>query len=375
MGLGAAGFLTFGVSLLLSPQAAQRAWAGLLLGNIFFLSLSLFGVIFVALMYIFNSGWAVIFRRVPEAMAAYLPFAALVMAVIFLGGRTYLYPWADALAMAENPHLHHKAAYLNAPFFMIRAVISFAVWIGFSRLLAYHSRLQDENGDLTHTLQNRKYAAIFLLMFGVTFLFSSVDWIMSLEPEWVSTIFPIYIFAGLLLGGFAALIILLIKFQENDLLSGVTHHHYYELARALCAASLFWAYIWFSQYMLIYYTNIPEESIYFARRFTGAGWWFSLLNLSLNWIVPQITLIPDRARRSPRHLLAVCGAVLLGRFIDLYLLIMPPIGQPIYSGLLGGIVFLGLLPLFILPLIHTYRSAKPIPERDPYLVESIHLHV
>jgi len=374
LGLGVIGLLAFITGLFLWPQ---RAWASLLLGNLYFLSLSLFGIVFVALVYVFSAGWAALFRRVPEAMSAYLPWGALVMAVITVPlffGWSGLYPWAQPEIVASNPHLQHKAVYLNPLFFAIRAALAFGVWIFFARLILYHSRQQDRDGDLAHMRKNQTLSALFLVLFGVTFLFTSIDWIMSLEPEWYSTIFPIYHFAGLLLGGFAAMIVLIIQFQEKGLLSGISDSHLYELARALCASSLFWAYIWFSQYMLIYYTNIPEEAIYFARRLTGMGWFLSLLNLMLNWIIPQIVLIPARTRRSPQRLLAICAVVLLGRWLDLYLLIIPALGPPL--GLILPIpVFLGFLPLFILPFVSYFRRAEPVPRQDPYLIESVHLHV
>lgn len=372
LSLGAVGLLTFVIGLFLAPQ---RAWANLLLGNFYFLSLALGGLVFVALTHLFSAGWAVVFRRVPEAMSAYLPCGALVMLAIFWFGRAALYPWARPEELARQPHLQHKAAYLNPPFFLLRLAVTFGLWLLFAHLLRHHSRRQDVDGDLAHTRKNQTFSALFLLLFAATFIASSIDWLMSLEPEWYSTIFPLYAFAGLLMGGTAAMTVLVIQFQRRGLLSGVTHHHLYELARLLCAASTFWAYVWFSQYMLIYYTNIPEEAVYYVRRVTGARWLLFSLNLVLNWVLPLLILIPASTRRSVQWLLRVCAIVLIGRWLDLYLLILPALGGPLRFGFLELFVPLGFLAPFILQFVACFRQAKPIPQQDPYLIESVQLRV
>src|SRR5262249_9692877 len=204
---------------------------------------------------------------------------------------------------------------------------------------------------------------------------------------------PLYVASGLFLGGTAAMIVLVIGFQERGLLTGVTQHHHYELARMLCAASAVWVFIWFSQYMLIYYTNIPEEAAYYARQFTGSGRLLFLLNPALTALIPLVALIPVRTQRSPRWLLRISAVVLIGRWLDLYLLIMPalgwqsettgrpppgavlPLAQPPRIGVAEIGIFLVFLPLFLLPVVDSFRRAEALPRRDPYLVESASLHV
>lgn len=369
LALGLTGLLAFAAALSQSPQ---RAWANLLLGNFYFVCLALFGTIFVALTYIFNSGWAVVFRRIPEAMSAYLPISAALMLALYFG-RTELYEWTRPAVVASHPVLQHQAAYLNAPFFSLRAAVTFAIWISFSLLLRRHSRQQDRDGDPAHTRTNQNYSALFLVLCAITFIFSSFDWIMSLEPEWSSTIFPVYLFAGLFLGGTAAMTILVIRLAGQGLLPGVTEHHRDALARVLSAASGFWAFVGFSQYMLIYYTNIPAEAVYYAHRFAHGGKALFLLNMSLSWLVPMALLIPARCRRSSACLLAVCAIVLAGRWLDLSLLIMPALNPPLRPSLADLLIFAGFLPLFILPVVNSFRQADPIPTHDPYLAESMAL--
>jgi Ni/Fe-hydrogenase subunit HybB-like protein len=249
------------------------------------------------------------------------------------------------------------------------------VWIGFTHLIRRHSLRQDADGDPAHTRKNQSLSAAFLVLLAITFVFASFDWIMSLEPTWYSTMFPLYCFSGLFLGGTAAMTIIIVYFREKGLLTGITDHHLYEIGRVLCAAATFWAYIWFCQYMLIYYTNIPEEAVYYIRRFGGPLPLLFPLNLVLNWLVPLVILIPARARRSPRWLLTAAFIILAARWLDLYLLIMPALNQPPSLGLPEILIPAGLLALFILPMVNSFRKSEPFPKKDPYLVESTHLHV
>jgi hypothetical protein len=367
--LGAIGLLAFGITLALAPQ---RAWANLLLGNVYFVSLSLFGIVFVAMNALFSAGWAVLFRRVPEAFAAYLPFGLAGMLALCLA-LPELYPWARPEAAAD-PHLSHKQIYLNIPFFCLRMLLAFGLWIFFAGRIRRHSQQQDADGSLAHTRAMQSYSAAFLILFALTFTWSSFDWIMSLEPTWYSTIFPLYLVAGLFLGGTAAMIAVVIGFQKQGLLTEVTEHHRYQLARLLAAVACAWVFVWFSQYLLIYYTNIPEEAVYYARRFGGTGRTLFQLTLLLNWAIPLALLIPPRHRRSPRWLLRICGVVLLGRWLDLYLLIVPAVEGTVRFGP-EVLIALGFVPLFLLPIVASFSKAEPVPRRDPYLVESLGLRV
>lgn len=368
---GTVGLLAFGVGLLQTPQ---RAWASLLLANFYFLSLALYGTVFVALNYVFGARWAVLFRRVPEAMSAYLPVGAVALLALYLG-REELYVWARPEAVAASPHLQHKAAYLNPGFFFLRLAIASGIWIAFSHLLRRYSRQEDLDGDPSHTRRGQAFSAVFLALFAVTFTYSSFDLVMSLEPDWYSTIFPLYTVTGLFLGGTAAMTALVIWFQGRGLLSGVTADHRYELLRLLIAAATAWAFIAFSQYLLIYYTNIPEEAAYYARRMGGPGRSLFLLNLALNWGIPVAILLPTGARRSWRRLLGACALVLAGRWLDLWLLIVPAVIPGARVTPLELLIPLAFLSLFLFPAVADFRRAEPVPGQAPRLVESGSLRV
>jgi len=369
--LGIAGLLAFAVGLSQSPV---RAWAAFLLANVYVVSLALFGVVFVAMTHVFSAGWAVLFRRVPEAMAAYLPVGAVLMLALYLG-RGDLYEWARPEAVAANPHLQHKATYLNPAFFFLRMLVAFGLWIGFSRLILAHSRRQDLDGDVAHTRKSQTLSAVFLALFALTFTYSSFDWIMSLEPEWYSTLFPLYTVTGLFLGGTAAMILLVLWFQARGSLRGLTGHHRYELVRLLCAASVAWVFIAGFQYLLIYYTNIPEEAVYYTRRFAGWGRVLSIANMGMGGLLPIAILLPPRTRHSVRWLVRVCILVLIGRWLDLWLLIVPAVSAQVRISVLEVVIPLAFIPLFLLPVVAAFRRAEPVPRQDPYLVESAYLRV
>ncbi|PIU66584.1 MAG: hypothetical protein COS85_04290 [Armatimonadetes bacterium CG07_land_8_20_14_0_80_59_28] len=370
-GLIGAGALSFFVYLVIAPH---RAWASLLLGNFYVLSLALFGVVFVAVNAIFNGAWATAFRRIPEAMVAYLPVAAALMLLTFVGHRS-LYPWSCPEIVATDSLIQSKTTYLNTEFFLVRLVIAFGVWWGFSRALRAHSVQQDADGLVEHTRRIQALSAAFLIAFAVTFIFASFDWLMSLQPKWYSTIFPGYLFAGLLLAGSAAMLILVVWFRERGVLQRVTDHHLYELSRLLMAASTFWAYMWFCQYMLIYYTNIPEETVFYAQWRTGPWALLFPLNLILNWILPLVMFIRIRGRREGVTLVRVGAVVLLGRFIDLYQVIMPSVDSRLHVGFPEILVPAALLAVFLLLFFRRFQSAAPEPRQDPYLIESAGMEV
>jgi hypothetical protein len=359
----------FGLTL-----APERIWANLLLAAVWLLGIGLGGVAFVALQYVSGAGWSVAFRRVPEAMSAALPAGALVLAAVLLG-HLPLYPWVGKIWEDPEGTLWFKRAWLSAPFFLTRSAVYVAVWLSFAYAIVRTSRRQDETGEIELTHRNARLSAAFLVVFGLTFCLASFDWIMSLEPEWYSTIFGVYNFAGVLTSGLAALIILAVWLGRLGALSQLTEQHLLDLGRLLFAFCTFWMYIWFSQYMLIWYANIPEETAYFLRR-VGGGWGaLFVLNMLLNWAIPFLVLLPRASKQNPRILVKVAWVVVLGRFLDLYLMIFPPLTGPRpVLGVWEVAVWLGALALTGLGVFRALGRAPLVPVGDPYLAESLHYH-
>jgi hypothetical protein len=303
-------------------QEPDRTWIHLLLLSYYLVGLGLAGLLLVALHYITGARWSLPIRRVPEAMTAVLPVAAAGLAAVFLC-RLSLYPWSlpDTSAAAESPF---QRLWLNRSFFLFRSLVYLALWIAFAAAIVRNSRRQDRGRDPAPTWRNIRLSAAFLVVFGVTCWLASCDWIMSLEPRWSSTIFAVYNFAGLFLSGLAAVVLLVLCLRHLSPLQGVLNEdHLHDLGTLLFAFSSFWMYTWFCQYLLIWYVNNPEETAYLRRRWNGDWPVVLLLDLVLNWGLPFVVLLFRSAKRSPRILGTVAFFVLVGRWIDLSLMILP----------------------------------------------------
>lgn len=271
------GAATFGVGLLFAPQ---RALSSFLLVNIGLLGMGLGAGVFIALQYICGAHWAVALRRVPEAMCGILPWAAAGVLFSLLVGRS-LYPWTSEAATGM------KGIILSYPFVLARAVVFLTVWLLLIRAIVRRSKAQDATTDPSLSASNKWLSAIFLVVFGLTFWMACFDWVMSLESEWYSTMYGVYHFAGLFLGALAAMTILTIWLQRLGPLRGVlTEAHLHDMGKMLFAFSTFWMYIWFSEYMLIWCADFPEETGHFVRRHT-AGWGpLFVANMCVTWVLP-----------------------------------------------------------------------------------------
>jgi len=364
--MAAAGALALIAGALVAPQ---RAWANLLLASFLLIGLGLAGLLFVALEYVTHAGWSVAFRRVPEAMAGALPFGAAGLALVLVLGAG-IYPWT------HEPLHGFKAWWLSTPFFALRAAFYVLLWVLLGWAIIRTSRRQDTDGDVAHTYRNIRTSIVFVLVFSITFWLASYDWIMSLEPHWASTIFGIYNFAGLFASGLAALILLVIWLRRSGPLRDfVTAEHLHDLGKLYFAFSTFWMYIWFSQYMLIWYANISEEAVHYARRQQGAWGTLFVLNMVLNWVVPFLALLGKRAKRDPRILAKVAAVGLAGRWLDLYLMITPAVtpGAPLF-GPIEIALAAGAGSVFLLAFLRGLRQAPPVPVQDPRLAESLAYH-
>lgn len=351
----------------------QQLWPAILLNAFYLLSLSLGAAVFISIQYVANAGWSAVLRRVPEALVRCLPLAALAMLTVFFG-RHEIYEWTHAAVMESEPVLRAKSAFLNTPFFFARMGVMLCLWLALTRLLVRDSIKQDEDGLLEHTARSKRVAAIFLVVFGVTFSLASFDWLMSIEPAFYSTIYGFYNFAGLFTAGIAAITLLVIALRGRGLLLQVSEEHLHNLGKLLFGFSTFWAYLWLSQYLLIYYTNIPEETIYYLKRTATPGWLaLFIANLALNWFLPFVLLMARAAKRSAGLLAAAAIILLIGRWLDLYMLIFPAYGG---SGALAPAqlaLFAGFIAAFLLLFVYYLNKAALLPALDPYYEESLSL--
>lgn len=368
--LGLAGFV---VGLMRDPS---RVWMAYLISFFYFVSLALGGLFFTAIQHVTKAGWSVNIRRLCESYTAFLPFAAIA-AGVFLVGAPKLYLWLDSAKVAQDHLLQHKAGYLNGTFFVVRLFIFFAIWLLFSKLMVGGSIKQDSTGDQKITLSMVKYGVIFLLLFALSYSFFSVDLLMSVEPHWFSTIYGVYCFAGMFQITMATTILLIIYLQKKGLLAGfVDDNHMHDLGKFLFAFTVFWAYVAFSQYMLIWYANLPEETGFIMTRTEGAWLPVSLLLLVGKFIVPFLALLPRWAKRTPMHLAAVSVWLLIMQFVDLYWLVYPAyFEEHIKFGLYEVLIFMGFMGLFLLAMTRFLSRNHLVPIKDPRIQESLHHHV
>jgi hypothetical protein len=353
----------------------DRAWPDLLLGSFAIVGLGLAGLLFVAIQYASGAVWSIALRRVAEAMTAVLPAGAVGILLVLLGHPS-LYPWYGHSIPTEGGWSGFKQAWLSYHFFVGRAVFYFAVWLAFARAIRKNSSLQDEQGGWELDRKNTRLSIAFLIAFAITFSLASIDWVMAIEPGWSSTIFGIYHFSGMFVAGLAVIALLAVALRKAGPLRGVvSDEHLLDLGRLILAFSTFWGYIWFSQYMLIWYTNFNDETSYMILR-TNSGWGhLFVLNVILNWALPFLILLPRASKMNSHSLTAAACVVVAGRVTDLYLMILAPFAPTNPRPAIWDLAALGLVAsLFILLTLRAFFGGEPIPVGDPLLPQSVHGH-
>jgi magnesium-transporting ATPase (P-type) len=363
-------------AFLLAGGNPERAWHAYLIGLFYFCSLALGGLFFAAINHAGKAGWVVNVRRIGESLTAFLP-AAFGFCVILLFGAHHLYDWLDAEKVAADYYLQHKAPYLNEGFFWVRVVLFFGGWLLFSKLIVGNSLKQDASGDQSFTHKNVKWSVIFLLFFALSYSLFSVDTLMSLEPLWFSTIFGVYAFAGLFQSTMATMIIISIYLMKKGPLKGfVDENHLHDLGKFLFAFTVFWAHIAFSQYMLIWYANLPEETFFFKDRSQAPWVYISIALILFKFIVPFFALLPRWAKRTPAHLIAVSVLILVMQYVDLYWLVYPALDKHhLVFGVAEIFVFLGFAGVFMFVVSRFLGRHPVVPHKDPRIHESNHHHV
>jgi len=366
---GLGGSLAFGLA---DPAARTQLWHSWLVGALFVLSVALGGLFFVLLQHATQAGWSVVVRRLAEHAMATLPFLALLF-VPLLFGLGDLFHWSHADAVAGDPLLTHKRPYLNVPFFVLRTAAYFAVWSALAIWFGRQSRLQDRSGEHETTRRLRRASAPGLLLFALTVTFAAFDWLMSLDPHWYSTIFGVYFFSGSTVGILAFLSLVAIAARRAGLLSEViSAEHLHDLGKLLFAFVAFWAYIGFSQFFLVWYGNLPEETGFFAVRLSGSWRAASILLAVGHFVVPFFFLLPRTIKRHEGALAAASGWLLLMHLLDLHWLVMPNLhAAGISLGLLDGAALIGSVGAFLAAFGWSLRRSALVPIGDPRLPESL----
>jgi hypothetical protein len=371
--VGAGGLaLTFLGGLLGDPR---RALYGYLVAFVYWLGLALGALILLGAFHAASAKWPVVLRRFVEAMPASLPiFVVLLLPV--LAGMRHLFPWVDLGALhGELRHVvEHKRPYLNVPFFVIRAAIYFAVWIGVAHLLRAWSLRQDEAGGHALTRRQRALGAGSLPFLALTMTFAAFDWMMSLDPRFFSTIFGVYWFAGSFLGAFCVVAIAAAATRADPAQFGAYMNldHFHSVGKFMLSFVAFWAYIAFSQFMLIWIANVPEEIPWYVVRIRGAWGWVGAFLAAFHFVVPFFLLLSRPLKRDPRRLARLGAWLLLVHWVDLYWVIMPSLsgGGPRPS-LWDLTAFAGVGGISIAFTLWRMHGIAAVPLRDPYLADSL----
>lgn len=371
--LVAIGLLTFVVGLM---KNQDRLWASYLVSFFYFSALALSGLFWISINNVSKAGWSVTIRRYAEATTSFIPVILIGGLVLLMGFKT-LYPWASPEVLASNPVVAAKTGYLNSGFFVVRLFIFAIGFMVFRHIIVGNSLKQDANGDHSYTLKNVSPAVGFIVFFALAFTLFSMDLLMSLLPTWYSTIFGIYTFSGMFQAGMAFLAIVLILMRRHGFVKGyVTHEHQHDVVKYLKGFSIFWAYIAFSQFVLIWYANIPEETEYYIMRAQGGWMSISFALLIFRFIVPFLALLPRGAKRNDNHVLLVASLILVMQYVDIYWMVYPNFfGGQVTFGFWEIGIFAGFAGAFLLTIMSFWSKHSLVPLKDPRIHEALNHHV
>jgi hypothetical protein len=367
--LGAGGLVA---SLLLGAAEMRHFYFSWLVAFLYFLGIALGSLFFTLVLFVCRAGWSVALRRVVENVMATLPVFAVLFVPIWIG-RHELFEWSDAADVARNHILQGQQPYLNEAFFLLRALFYFASWSALAVYFSRQSQKQDGSGDERITRRLQAIAAPGIVLFALTLTFAAVDWVMSLDSEWYSTMIGVYYFSGALLASFAFLIVAITAIQAGGLLRGVvTIEHVHDVGKLLFGFTVFWAYIAFSQYFLIWYANIPEETAYYIERAHGSWATLGTVLIVGHFALPFLFLMPRAVKRSMPLLLIASLWLLAMHYVDIYWCVMPVLlehGADL--GLLDVTTMLAVGGGFLAAFGWMSSRRALVPLGDPRLAESL----
>jgi hypothetical protein len=360
----------------------NKPWSALYVALFFFFMISLATLAFYAIQHASQAGWSVVLFRVMEGITAYLPIGAILLFVFFVlssAHMNHLFTWMnpdviDPTSVDFDELINNKSGYLNVPFFLIRAAIYMAGWIWYRQHSRKLTLAQDNSTDLSNFTKLFKRSAAFLVFFLVTESMMSWDWIMSLDPHWFSTLFGWYVFSSMIVSAITTIALVTIYLKGKGYLDFVNNSHLHDLAKYMFGFSVFWAYLWFSQFMLIWFANIPEEVTYFISRFNDYKVPF-LGMVVLNFVFPLLVLMNSDYKRVPWFIITTGIIILIGHYLDIYVMIMPAtVGDQWFIGIseIGSVLLI--LGVFIYVVFTALTKAPLLAKGSPFLKESEKFH-
>lgn len=338
----------------------------------FLTSISIGSLFLVALEYIVGAVWSVPFRRISEIISIIIFIIPLFALPSILNFHS-VFHWSHQEAVQTDKLLQVKAPYLNETFFIVRNVAIILIWWIFYKLLVGNSVKQDSTFEQTLTKKNIRISAVFMPIFGISLTIIAIDWLMSLEPHWFSTIFGVYYFSGTILAALACMTLMALYLNEKGLLiSGLTKDHYYSMGALMFAFINFWAYIAFSQFMLIWYANLPEETFWFITRWQGEWSYLSYGLIFMHFVIPYAILLPQPAKMDPFRLKLASIVILFAHFYDLYWLSMPTFSKDVVLFSWYEIAF-PVLAVGLFLVIFSLRAKKVnlVPIGDPKMKRAL----
>jgi hypothetical protein len=368
----------------------KRLKTTLWMNNIYFIGFGLIGLFFVAIQYAAMAGWSVGVKRVAMAFGNWIPVVGIITLGLFFFVQHDVFHWSHSSLFAEGPEydkiIAKKSPFFYWPldgtsgfplFFLARMVIFFGMWFWFFILIRKNMVNEDINGGTSYWVSNRTISAWFLIFFAISSSVCAWDWVMSIDTHWFSTMFGWYVFASWWVTGLAALTLTVAMLKDAGYLKIVNANHMHDLGKFCFAFSIFWTYIWFGQYLLIWYANIPEETVYFIERLETSPYSFIFyLNLILNFVLPFLLLMTRDAKRQVSMLKLVCPIIIVGHWFDFYNMVTPGIMQQD-----GGIGFMEIgvaliyTAVFLLVVLSSLPKLPLFGKNDPMLQESLNHHI
>jgi hypothetical protein len=372
-----------------SPIWLKRIYTSLWHNNIFFAGIGIIGLFFVAIQYASQAGWSAPIKRIPLAIGQWIPISGILMLVLWFVVSGDLFHWTHHNLYEAGPDedkiLIGKSSYFFWPmeaggfplFFVARMIIFFGLWYLFFVWIKREMLAEDINGGTAHWFKARSLSTVFLIIFAVSSSIAAWDWVMSIDPHWFSTMMGWYVFASWWVTGLAVITYIVVALKDAGYLKLVNANHLHDLGKFIFAFSIFWTYIWFSQFLLIYYANIPEETVYFFTRMNNSPYsWIFYTNLIMNFVLPFLLLMTRDSKRHMSLLKVVCPIVIIGHWFDFYNMVTPGVMQ--HNGGVGFIE-IGLAVLFMAVFAFVVLSALSrmplVAKNHPMMQESLHHHI
>ena len=357
--------------------------------NVFFTGIGIIGLFFIAIQYAAQAGWSAPIKRIPLAIGHWIPIAGILTIALYLTSSHDLFHWTHSGLYAAGEEgdeiLKGKAGYFFWPgeaggfplFYVLRMVIFFGLWFMFFLWIKKEMLAEDADGDKKHWYSARVLSTVFLIIFAVTSSIAAWDWVMSIDPHWFSTMMGWYVFASWWVTGLSVITLILVYLKDAGYLKMVNANHLHDLGKFIFGFSVFWTYIWFSQFMLIWYAHIPEETVYFILRTTVSPYsWIFYTNLILNFVLPFLLLMPRDSKRHGSMLKVVCPIIIVGHWFDFYNMITPGVMK--YNGSLGFIeigLALIFLCVFLLVVLTSLTKFSLVAKNHPFMQESLNHHI